>query len=285
MDARITGPITKDDAYDVSDPTDWLGTPLASLMPAVEHFTKGREAMLKLAREPPALATAAPASTPKRKAADESDNALKKRLSDLGISSWGPRPLLERRHREWVMIWNANCDSSRPKTKSELLQDLNIWERTQGGSASLTSHSANLGAQIKDKEFDGAGWSTKHSDSFKDLIANARMTRRKAEQKTQEPPPTDGQHITGTSSNNTCYEPPPEVLPNGVAQSEIQTLTSSETAIDLTIPSSQPQETDQPQKPLAERTTTSLVEDTVVDLVLQGRQNVHDSTPTKSFTP
>lgn len=32
MDGRITGPITKDDAYDVSDPTDWLGTPLASLM-------------------------------------------------------------------------------------------------------------------------------------------------------------------------------------------------------------------------------------------------------------
>lgn len=32
MDARITGPITKDDAYEVSDPTDWLGTPLSSLM-------------------------------------------------------------------------------------------------------------------------------------------------------------------------------------------------------------------------------------------------------------
>ncbi|ROW08047.1 hypothetical protein VPNG_06104 [Cytospora leucostoma] len=456
MDARITGPITKDDAYDVSDPTDWLGTPLASLMPveqslrchvckdfytspmvtscchtfcslcirralavdgkcplcratdqesrlrgnwaireAVEHFTKARGAMLKLAREPPALATAAPASTPKRKAADEGvsegkrtrmstrsssvraaettaammkeeadipgaeeveeyipddgrvacpicqwrmkpeqvdrhldtdcpgeirpqpkspskpqrfglgkaqsvdskasrsperlpslnysllkDNALRKRLSDLGISSWGPRPLLERRHREWVMIWNANCDSSRPKTKSELLQDLNIWERTQGGSASLTSHSANLGAQIKDKEFDGAGWSTKHSDSFKDLIANARMTRRKAEQRPQEPPSTDGQHITGATSNNTSHEPPPEVLPTGVAQSEIQTLTSSETAIDLTIPSSQPQETDLPQKSPAERTTTSLVEDTVVDLVLQGRENAYDTTPT-----
>lgn len=31
MDARITAPISKDDAHDVSDPTDWLGTPLASL--------------------------------------------------------------------------------------------------------------------------------------------------------------------------------------------------------------------------------------------------------------
>lgn len=132
MDARITGPITKDDAYDVSDPTDWLGTPLASLMSveqslrchvckdfytspmvtscchtfcslcirralavdgkcplcratdqesrlrgnwairdAVEHFTKARDAMLRLAREPPAAVIVAPASMIKRKAADE----------------------------------------------------------------------------------------------------------------------------------------------------------------------------------------------------------------------
>lgn len=33
MDMRNAGPGTRDDAYDVSDPTDWLGTPLASLMP------------------------------------------------------------------------------------------------------------------------------------------------------------------------------------------------------------------------------------------------------------
>lgn len=31
MDTRVAGPRTKDDAYEVSDPTDWQGTPLASL--------------------------------------------------------------------------------------------------------------------------------------------------------------------------------------------------------------------------------------------------------------
>lgn len=28
----MAGPVSKDDGYDVSDPTDWLGTPLSSLM-------------------------------------------------------------------------------------------------------------------------------------------------------------------------------------------------------------------------------------------------------------
>ncbi|KUI55182.1 Postreplication repair E3 ubiquitin-protein ligase rad18 [Cytospora mali] len=447
MDARITGPITKDDAYDVSDPTDWLGTPLASLMPveqslrchvckdfftspmvtscchtfcslcirralavdgkcplcratdqesrlrgnwaireAAEHFVKARDAMLKLAREPPAALTVAPASTSKRKAADEAvnggkrtrmstrsssarsaeataammreevdipeadaeeveeyiaddglvacpicqwrmkpervdrhldtncpgeprpqpkspskpqrfgfttaqsidgksskmqerlpslnyslvkDNALKKRLSDLGISSWGPRQLLEKRHKEWVMIWNANCDSSRPKSKTELLRDLDTWERTQGGHASMTSQSASLGAQIKDKEFDGAGWSAKHSDSFKDLIANARMSHQKAEQKPQEPSSTEGHHPLDVPLNNTSHEILPEVMTNGDAQSQSRPVTSSATLIDLTIPASQPPD-NSPQKTLAGRSTSLLAEDTVVDSSLAG---------------
>lgn len=108
------------------------------------------------------------------------DTKLRKKVSDLGIPSWGSRLLLEKRHREWVMIWNANCDSSRPKTKRELLQDLDTWERTQGGQASSTTLSAHRTAQIKDKDFDGASWSAKHSDSFSDLIARARNSQKKA---------------------------------------------------------------------------------------------------------
>lgn len=127
MDARSTGPLSKDDGYDVSDPTDWLGTPLSSLVPveqslrchvckdfftspvitscshtfcslcirralntdgrcplcratdqesklrgnwavreAVESFVASRDAMLELARHPPAADAAT--STAKRKA-------------------------------------------------------------------------------------------------------------------------------------------------------------------------------------------------------------------------
>ncbi|KAK0701646.1 hypothetical protein B0T26DRAFT_660355 [Lasiosphaeria miniovina] len=114
------------------------------------------------------------------------DGALRKKMSDLGLSTAGPRQILERRHQEWITIWNANCDSARPKKRSELLHDLDVWEKTMGTRAPTTSRAAAVGAQIKDKDFDAAAWAIKHDTSFKDLIANARKTKNEAEQKTRQ---------------------------------------------------------------------------------------------------
>lgn len=108
------------------------------------------------------------------------EQALRKKLNELGISSQGPRVLLEKRHREWLTVWNANCDAAQPKKRSELLQDLEIWERTQGGRAPTTSKALQAAAAIKDKDFDGAAWAAKHNSSFKDLIASARKSRAEA---------------------------------------------------------------------------------------------------------
>lgn len=98
------------------------------------------------------------------------EGVLRKKLKDLGIPNTGPRQLLQRRHTEWMNLWNANCDSKWPKTKWELLRELDAWERTQGGNANPSSHDST----IMDKSFDKAAWSTSHGDDFKQLIANAR---------------------------------------------------------------------------------------------------------------
>ncbi len=111
--------------------------------------------------------------------------ALRKKLGELGLSGTGNRQMLERRHKEWIMLWNANCDSAHPKKRSELLQDLDAWERTMGSRAPASSRAINMGAQIKDKDFDGSAWAAKHDTSFKDLIANARKSRRQAEEKAE----------------------------------------------------------------------------------------------------
>ncbi|EAA32973.2 Postreplication repair E3 ubiquitin-protein ligase rad-18 [Neurospora crassa] len=115
------------------------------------------------------------------------DTALRKKLSELGLSTHGSRQLLEKRHKEWITLWNANCDSSRPKKRSELLRDLDEWERTVGnpGTAAgggggqqglgLMARAQATGAQIKDKEFDGKAWATRYGGSFGDLIKQARQ--------------------------------------------------------------------------------------------------------------
>lgn len=116
------------------------------------------------------------------------ENMLRKKLKELGIPEWGSRALLQRRHTEWMNLWNANCDAKAPKTKEELRRDLEIWERTQGGTAPQSGASIGPNA-VMAKSFDAAAWSTNHDDDFKRLIENAR--KKNQMRKDQTPPLTD----------------------------------------------------------------------------------------------
>ena len=140
------------------------------------------------------------------------DTALRKKMGELGLSTTGSRQMLEKRHQEWITLWNANCDSAKPKRRSELMHDLEVWERTMGSRAPTMSRAANMGAQIKDRDFDGAAWATKHDTSFKDLIAKARGSRNKAVQNEPsgagEPEPVldDGTEANGTGTVSDLLE-------------------------------------------------------------------------------
>ncbi|KAL9096937.1 MAG: hypothetical protein Q9165_000901 [Trypethelium subeluteriae] len=102
------------------------------------------------------------------------EKALRKKLSDLGIPCWGSRTLLIKRHTEWVNLWNANADSLNPRSKRDLLHQLDVWERTQGGHALNSAAAPNHADAVMSKEFDGVGWAQSNKSDFDKLIAEAR---------------------------------------------------------------------------------------------------------------
>ena len=108
-----------------------------------------------------------------------SETQLRKKMGELGISAAGPKQTMVRRHTEWRNLVNANCDSSSPKSKRELLQDLRDWERAQGGGKTNGTWKPNKTSTVMEKDFDRSAWSQSHGNDFRDLIAQARSKAKK----------------------------------------------------------------------------------------------------------
>ncbi len=142
--------------------------PRSTLVPDPKNFQLGTSSTSKPSKKPDRL--------PQLNYSLFKDTTLRKKLQELGISAQGSRTLLERRHTEWVTLWNANCDASRPRKKTDLLHELDVWERTQGARIPSSNSGINPASQILHRDFDGAGWAAKHDLSFQNLIATARKT-------------------------------------------------------------------------------------------------------------
>lgn len=134
------------------------------------------------------------------------DTALRKKLSEIGIPNGGPRDLLTRRHTEWVNLVNANCDSSKPKTKRELILELESWDRTQGRQSSNNYNGAGSTPAVMSKEFDGAAWASNHDDSFQALIAQARekLKRKSGPTSNDNSNPDDSESLAARPTRNSA---------------------------------------------------------------------------------
>jgi E3 ubiquitin-protein ligase RAD18 len=170
------------------------------------------------------------------------DNVLRKKLLDLGLSAGGTRQLLEKRYTEWVTLWNANCDATKPKSKGELRRELDIWERAQGSRAG--SSKQDLGSQIREKDFDSQAWSSKHDDSFRQLIANA---RKKAAVKPSTPEPaSETVDLTGTPT-------PTKIISDPRPEDPVESHFDTEMANSEDLPPQQKRIKESPIKPSSQR--------------------------------
>jgi E3 ubiquitin-protein ligase RAD18 len=108
------------------------------------------------------------------------ENALRRKLKDLGIPNHGNKELMRRRHTEWMNLWNANCDSLQPIPKMKLLRELDVWERNYGRDERQRQQSGGAGngsGGVMEKEFDREGYMRKQKDGFEDLVKKARESR------------------------------------------------------------------------------------------------------------
>lgn len=145
------------------------------------------------------------------------DNSLRKKLRDLGIPNHGSKDLMRRRHTEWVNLWNANCDSTNPISKRQLLQELRVWEDTLGrqGDKAVT-------AGFMAKDFDRDRHVKTQKTNFDNLIKQARQKK------------ATSADTAGLSTENT--KPPP---PDGAAPTE--KTSDTEPSLQHTMsPSSEP---------------------------------------------
>ncbi|KIW21505.1 DNA repair protein rad18 [Exophiala spinifera] len=112
------------------------------------------------------------------------ETGLRKKLRDLGIPSHGSKELMRKRHTEWVNLWNANCDSSNPVTKRQLLSDLRVWEDTLGRQMEKPP---NTGFMSKD--FDRDSHVKSQKSNFDELIKQARQRVSATKEKAPETAP------------------------------------------------------------------------------------------------
>lgn len=143
------------------------------------------------------------------------DNALRKKLSEHGIPNDGSRAALTQRHAEWVNIVNANADSARPRSRKEMLRELDIWERTQGRHTANGLADSNNSNHVMSKDFDSSAWASSHSKDFQDLISKAQQNKKaSASQKS-----TNAQTPSDDALNTQQIPPDPS---NTVQKNEIE---------------------------------------------------------------
>ncbi|KAJ3464437.1 hypothetical protein MRS44_009223 [Fusarium solani] len=196
--------------------------------------------------------TKAPERLPTMSYSMYKDQALRKKLGDLGISNQGPRMLLERRHKEWRIAARSGYLGA-----------------NAGGRAPTTGRAAQNAAIIKDKDFDGAAWAAKHDDSFKDLIASARKSRLEAKKKAEEAAKESNSEPSSTSQEKPSSS---EQTPSQAPSYEQPAVSSS---ADLIMdPSLAPTVTQQEYSNAVNPTATYLPAPTTVAAVTQAPSGV-----------
>ncbi|RMX41069.1 hypothetical protein pdam_00003304 [Pocillopora damicornis] len=117
-----------------------------------------------------------------------SDKELLKRLKEWNLSTKGNRTTLIKRHQEFVMLYNSQCDSEKPMTAAQIVREVEKAELTKEREAASvaeapTSHGVHFTKDQSEKEMDQVRqeYLNQHKNEFEKLIAD--MQKRKKGQR------------------------------------------------------------------------------------------------------
>ncbi|KAG8185892.1 hypothetical protein JTE90_028893 [Oedothorax gibbosus] len=99
-----------------------------------------------------------------------SDKEIRKKLKEHGLSTSGDRQTLIRRHKNFLTLYNANCDSLTPKPVSELILELEkqeLEERLNSFTKPIQVHKKSNPSEI---EAEQRSYAKQHQPQFSELI-------------------------------------------------------------------------------------------------------------------
>ncbi|KAI3370121.1 hypothetical protein L3Q82_024912 [Scortum barcoo] len=101
---------------------------------------------------------------------------LKRRLKECHLSVQGSRDQLVKRHREFVQIYNAQCDSLNPKSAEDIARELEANEKIRNQLQGRAKPVMVFSKKQSEKEIDEmhSNYRKQHSSDFSRLIAQVR---------------------------------------------------------------------------------------------------------------
>jgi E3 ubiquitin-protein ligase RAD18 len=103
---------------------------------------------------------------------------LKSKLQSLQLPTGGTRNQMEQRLIEYTTLWNANCDSMRPKDVRVLRRELNRWENVVMRDMEVLKRSKDAGKDGKDAVVRQKG-NELSEDGWKELIRSVKERKSK----------------------------------------------------------------------------------------------------------
>ncbi|KAF9988858.1 E3 ubiquitin-protein ligase rad18 [Mortierella antarctica] len=143
-----------------SSPQRIAGSP--SKMISNGHFQNGFGAHSRLVQPRPAQSSSMrdtarqplpePKRIPKLTYSVLNEKQLRKKLQELGLPSHGDKQQMMKRHAEYVTIFNANCDATRPRPVSELMKAMDAWERAYELDLTAKEEAKQAQRRVQDQE-------------------------------------------------------------------------------------------------------------------------------------